>query len=170
MYFQVCNYSFIYINMKYIQQLDITDCGAACIAMIASHYGSKLSISEIRSTAGTDIIGTNINGMLLASKNYGLKALSVKGTKEAIVPTLTVPFIVHMHIYREDGKWIDHYVVVKKITKKKIEIWDPDPLYKKQKLSYDAFFNYWTGYAIFLEPDVGFTKMDKKITKIILRS
>lgn len=52
MYFQVCNYSFIYINMKYIQQLDITDCGAACIAMIASHYGSKLSISEIRSTAG----------------------------------------------------------------------------------------------------------------------
>ena len=49
--------------MKYIQQLDITDCGAACIAMIASHYGSKLSISEIRSTAGTNIIGTNINGI-----------------------------------------------------------------------------------------------------------
>ena len=63
MYFQVCNYSFIYLNMIYIQLLDITDCGAACIAMIASHYGSKLSISEIRSTAGTDIIGTNINGI-----------------------------------------------------------------------------------------------------------
>jgi len=27
--------------MKYYQQLDITDCGAACIAMIASHYAGK---------------------------------------------------------------------------------------------------------------------------------
>ena len=26
-------------NMKYIQQLDKTDCGAACLAMIASYFG-----------------------------------------------------------------------------------------------------------------------------------
>lgn len=148
--------------MKYIQQLDITDCGAACIAMIASHYGSKLSISEIRSIAGTDIIGTNINGMLLASKNYGLKAQALKGTREAIGPTLSVPFIVHMHIDRENGNWVDHYVIVKKITKKYIEIWDPDPLYKKQKISYEKFFSFWTGYAIFLEPNVDFKKSVKK--------
>ncbi|MCF0126087.1 MAG: hypothetical protein HUJ68_10120, partial [Clostridia bacterium] len=34
--------------MKYIQQLDITDCGAACLAMIASNFGKKISISETR--------------------------------------------------------------------------------------------------------------------------
>ena len=36
--------------MKYIQQLDMTDCGAACLAMIASHYGSRLSIADIRNS------------------------------------------------------------------------------------------------------------------------
>ena len=148
--------------MEYIQQLDISDCGAACIAMIASFYGKVLNITQIRDSAGTDIIGTNIRGMLLAAKKYGLKALAVKGTKEAITSNLATPFIVHMHILRKGDKWVDHYVVVKKIGKRKIEIWDPDPLYKKQKLSYEEFFKYWTGYAIFLEPDVDFKKSDKK--------
>ena len=147
--------------MEYIQQLDISDCGAACIAMIASFYGKVLNITQIRDSAGTDIIGTNIRGMLLAAKKYGLKALAVKGTKEAITSNLATPFIVHMHILRKGDKWVDHYVVVKKIGKRKIEIWDPDPLYKKQKLSYEEFFKYWTGYAIFLEPDVDFKKSDK---------
>ncbi len=41
--------------MKYIQQLDMSDCGAACLAMIASHYGITLSIADIRNAAGTDL-------------------------------------------------------------------------------------------------------------------
>ena len=61
--------------MEYIQQLDISDCGAACIAMIASFYGKVLNITQIRDSAGTDIIGTNIRGMLLAAKKYGLKGI-----------------------------------------------------------------------------------------------
>lgn len=148
--------------MKYFQQLDITDCGAACLAMIASHYGKRLSISEIRGYAGTDIIGTNINGLLIAAKKYGLKGTAVKGGKDAISSTLSVPFIAHMHIQRNDDIWIDHYVVIHKINRKKILIWDPDPLYKKQKLSYEQFFKWWTGYAIFFEPTVDFTKSNKK--------
>ena len=34
--------------MKYIQQLDKTDCGAACLAMIASYFGKQLSIAKIK--------------------------------------------------------------------------------------------------------------------------
>lgn len=60
--------------MKYFKQFDISDCGAACLAMIASHYGLRLSITEIRNTAGTDIGGTNLKGMLIAANAYGLKA------------------------------------------------------------------------------------------------
>lgn len=148
--------------MKYFQQLDMTDCGAACIAMIASHFGKNLNIAEVRSHAGTDIIGTNINGIIIASKKYGMNATPVKGTKESITQKLETPFIVHMHIVRDEDNWVDHFLVVKKITKKYIYIWDPDPLYKKQKMSYEKFFEWWTGYAVFLEPDVSFKKSDKK--------
>ena len=148
--------------MKYFQQLDLTDCGAACIAMMASHFGKNLNISEIRSYAGTDVVGTNLNGLIIASSKYGMKAVAVKGTKESITSELHTPFIVHMHIERDDETWVEHYVVVKKIKKKKIEIWDPDPLYKKQMLSYSKFFERWTGFAIFLEPDVSFKKTENK--------
>lgn len=148
--------------MKYYQQLDITDCGAACLAMIASHFGQNLNIAEVREKAGTDNIGTNLNGLLIAAKKYGFKVFAAKGTEGAISPNIHTPFIAHIHIMRDDNTWVDHYVVVKKITKKSIEIWDPDPLYKKKKISYEQFFKFWTGYAIFLEPDVGFKKSDKK--------
>ena len=148
--------------MKYIQQLDETDCGAACLAIIASFYGKKLSVAEIRNHAGTDIIGTNLNGILKASKKYGLKATAVKGTAQAITPNLPTPFIAHMHIQRDKDNWVDHYIVVKKISKNRIEIWDPDPLYKKQWLSYTKFFEWWTGYTVFFEPAADFKKSNRE--------
>ena len=101
--------------MNYYQQFDITDCGAACLAMIASHFGKKLNIAEIRKTAGTDIIGTNIKGLVDAAKKYGLNAYPVKGDKDSITNALAVPFICHFHIERDENDWKDHYVVVKKM-------------------------------------------------------
>ena len=40
--------------MHYRQQLDSSDCGAACLAMVASYFGQTLNIAEIRKKAGTD--------------------------------------------------------------------------------------------------------------------
>lgn len=57
--------------MKYFQQLDISDCGAACLAMIASKYRKYSSIAKIREIAGTDILGTNLNGMVQAGEKLG---------------------------------------------------------------------------------------------------
>ena len=148
--------------MKYIQQLDMSDCGAACLAMIASHYGSSLSIADIRNAAGTDVIGTNVKGLVEAAGRYGLKAAPVKGSAEALVPSLAVPFIAHLHIEKEEGIWADHYVVVKKITEKNITVWNPDSVEGKKKISRDEFLKNWTGYAIFLEPKADFKRKDKK--------
>lgn len=156
--------------MKYIQQLDNTDCGAACLAMIASHFGKQLSIAQIREKSGTDLIGTNVKGLVLAAENYGLKAFAVKGTKESINENLHTPFIAHLNIVNEndDKDWKHHYVIVKKITKNKITIWDPDPLERKKKISKEQFFKWWTGYAVFFQPTNIFRKTEKK-EKLILR-
>ena len=50
--------------MRYYQQFDETDCGAACLAMIASYFGCHLNVSEIRKHAGTDTDGTNLKGLI----------------------------------------------------------------------------------------------------------
>ena len=42
--------------MKYhcIEQHDITDCGAACLATICKQNGYRIGITKIREVAGTD--------------------------------------------------------------------------------------------------------------------
>lgn len=147
--------------MKYRQQYDSSDCGAACLAMIASHYGASLNIAEIRQFAGTDKEGTNLHGMIVAANHYGLKARAMKGEDKNINKDLPVPFIAHLKTEAnlENG---NHYVVVRKIFNKKILIFDPNRENRKKFYSYSHFFSFWTGYAIFLEPDVDFKKSDKK--------
>ena len=147
--------------MKYYQQFDESDCGAACLAMVASYYGKILNIAKIREIAGTDLDGTNLKGLLQAARTYNLRGKAVKGMEESINKNILTPFIVHLKILSNDSVYY-HYAVIKKISKSKINIWNPDPLSKKQQLSYDEFFKYWTGYAIFLEPDAGFKKSEKK--------
>jgi ABC-type bacteriocin/lantibiotic exporter with double-glycine peptidase domain len=43
--------------MKYHQQLGVNDCTPACLAMIASHYKSYVSIGEIRKYCKTGFNG-----------------------------------------------------------------------------------------------------------------
>lgn len=147
--------------MKYIQQYDSTDCGAACLAMIASYYGVSLRISEIRNLAGTDIEGTNFNGMLLAANQYGLKARAVKGDENSINKKLSTPFIAHFNLNNEFNAG-NHYVVIKKICRNKILIFDPDKNKGRYYCSFKDFYSLWTGYAIFFEPDINLKKNDKK--------
>ena len=146
--------------MRYIQQYDASDCGAACVAMIASHFGRSLNVAEIRSVAGTDVMGTNMRGLLKSASFYGLRGIAVHGNRETITPEMSVPFIANLKFDLE-GEMVDHYVVVKKVGKKKITVWNPDPHERKQKLSYDDFCSKWTGYALFFENQVKLAKSEK---------
>lgn len=150
--------------MHYFQQLDETDCGAACLAMISSYYGKSVNIATVRKKAGTDVRGTNLLGLIQAAEFLGLKAIALKGDKEAIEKKLPTPFIAHIHLEdkEDEEKFLDHYVIVKKIGRKKITIWDPNPLVKKQKIGKNEFYEQWTGYCIFAEPTESFKKTRKE--------
>ena len=57
-----------------IKQHDITDCGAACLASIAAHYGLSYPIARIRQYAFTDKKGTNVLGMIEAAGKLGIRS------------------------------------------------------------------------------------------------
>lgn len=137
--------------MKLIQQLDETDCGAACIAMIAIHYGLHRSITSIRQVSGTDTKGTNLAGMVQASKKLGFDAHALKGNADALTPDLPVPFIVHLARPSDRGTLM-HFAVVKKITKNKVFLLDPDSSFGRHSMPKEEFLKIWTGYVIFLTP------------------
>lgn len=149
--------------MKYHQQLDESDCGAACLVMIADAYKSKINISTVREVAGTDKNGTNLNGMIIAGEKLGFEVKVLKGKRENLTHELPCPFIAHYKI-KNDEEECSHYVVVKEVYKHKIIVYDPDPIRGKKAYSYDDFMKFWTGYCIFLYPSQNFSiqKDDRK--------
>lgn len=153
--------------MRYIQQLDETDCGASCLAMIASQYKLQKSITSIREIAGTDTKGTNLGGMVQAAQKMGFSAHALKGAKDALTDELPFPFIAHVTVKYNEYVLL-HYVVVNKIASDRIEIWDPDETKKKYTLTVEEFSKIWTGYVIFISPDRTFTP-DKGSGNLLLK-
>ncbi len=135
-----------------VKQHDITDCGAACLATISKQYGFKTSITKIRETAGTDKQGTNAYGLIKAAESLGFTAKGVKGNQEAFFSDFPLPCIAHVVV---DGTLL-HYVVIHKITKKKVLVADPG----KGIVEYtpEDFFKIWTGVLILMVPNVTFNK------------
>lgn len=155
-------------RMKYycIKQHDITDCGAACLATISKQNGYKIGITKIREVAGTDKQGTNAYGVIKAAEQLGFRAKGVKGDKEAFFTEFPLPCIAHVVV---DGGLL-HYVVIHKITRKKIII--ADPAVGIVKLTPEEFFGEvseagkppkycWTGVLILLIKKETFQKGDE---------
>lgn len=135
-----------------IKQYDITDCGAACLATICRQYGLKTPITKIREVAGTDTQGTNGYGVIKAAEQLGFSAKGVRGNKEAFFSEFPLPAIAHIVV---DGTLL-HYVVIHKITKKKVTIADPAKGIVKYKP--EEFFKLWTGVLILMVPNQSFKK------------
>jgi ATP-binding cassette subfamily B protein len=135
-----------------IKQHDITDCGAACLAIVSKQYGLKTPITRIREVAGTDKQGTNAYGMVKAAERLGFTAKGVKGDQEAFFSPFPLPCIAHVVV---DNSLL-HYVVIHKITKKKVIIADPGK--GLLKVTPEEFFKEWTGVLILMAPTQKFEK------------
>ena len=141
-----------------IKQHDITDCGAACLASIASHYDLKLPIARIRQYASTDKKGTNILGMIEAAAKIGFMAKGVKGGFDSLFK-IPVPAIAHVKV----KNILHHFVVIYNVTKKYIRVMDPADG-KLHDLSHREFKDQWTGVLILLAPDDEFKTGNEKVS------
>lgn len=141
-----------------IKQHDITDCGAACLASVAAHYGLEMPISKIRQYASTDKKGTNILGMIEAAKKLGLSAKGVKGKYESLfkLPTPTIAHVVVKDV-------LHHFVVIYKTTDKHIEVMDPMDG-KLHKILHEEFKEQWTGVLVLIMPSGTFEAGSKKVS------
>ena len=143
-----------------IKQHDITDCGAACLASVAAHFGLEMPISKIRQYASTDKKGTNILGLMEAAEKLGLSAKGVKGEFESLfkIPTPTIAHVVVKEV-------LHHFVVIYKVTDKHIEVMDPMDG-KIHKINHDEFKKQWTGVLVLIMPAEEFEPGSEKVSII----
>ncbi|GAB1856812.1 peptidase domain-containing ABC transporter [Flavobacteriaceae bacterium MHTCC 0001] len=144
-------------NIK-IKQHDITDCGATCLASIATHYKLQIPIARIRQYAGTDKKGTNVLGLIEAAEKLGFEAKGVRGELESLFK-IPKPAIAHI-IVKEH---LHHYVVIYEINKTHITIMDPGDG-KLHKKTHEAFKEEWTGVLVLLMPKENFVAGNEKVS------
>ena len=79
--------------MKYycINQHNITDCGAVCLAFICKQNGYSIGITKIREVAETDKKGTNAYGAIKEAEQLRFSAKDVKGNKVQSFHYLALP-------------------------------------------------------------------------------
>lgn len=141
-----------------LKQHDLTDCGAACIASVSAHYGLHLPIARIRQMASTDQKGTNILGLVEASKKLGFSAKAVKGDPDAVFE-VPVPAICHVVIRNQ----LQHYVVVYKADKNGVKVMDPGKgtMETMPKEEFEAMS---TGIFLLLAPERDFRPGNEKVS------
>jgi len=138
----------------FFRQLDTMDCGAACLKMISSYYGTEYSIQFIREKCGITRQGVSALGVCDAAEEIGLKSFVIDISFESLINEVTLPCMVH---WRQR-----HFIIVYKVSSE--YIWVADPAvgrlkYKKEKFLegwlYNKRFNKETdvqGFVILLEP------------------
>ncbi|WP_421943186.1 peptidase domain-containing ABC transporter [Pedobacter sp.] len=140
-----------------IKQHDVTDCGAACLASIAIHYGLDMPIARIRQYASTDKKGTNVLGLIEAATRLGFSAKGVKADYDNL---FSIPLPVIAHVIQNN---LPHYVVLYSIHSDYIEVMDP-AYGEMQKLTHNEFRQKWTGVLLMLLPGDDFTAGTERIS------
>jgi len=123
-------------KLTFFYQLESTDCAAACLAMIASFYGRKCELAQVKSLFDFTRIGVSIQDILDVSPKLGLESVALKLTLSELqeIPT---PAILY---WKQD-----HFIVLEKIRTRKKErhYFLADPAYGKIALDEETFVNEW---------------------------
>lgn len=106
------------VKRKYpiYRQYDSRDCGPACLRMIAKYYGKSYSMEFLKNRCIQRKTGTSLLGISDAAESVGFKTIGVKITFEQL-SAVPCPCVISWNQ--------NHFVVVYKITRKKVIVGDP---------------------------------------------
>lgn len=134
------------MRYKFVKQHSEEDCGAACIATIAKHYGHNFTLTHIREAVGTGQFGTTLLGLRRGAETLGFNTRPVKTSPELLnrMHEAPLPAIIH---------WKgNHWVVLYGKKGKKCLI--ADPAVGIRYLSKKDLAEGWTDWLmLLLEPD-----------------
>lgn len=76
-------------------QMEVLECGAACLAMVLAYYGKWLPLEKVRADCGVSRNGSNARNILKAARSYGMSAKGYRFEPDALRKEGTFPCIIH---------------------------------------------------------------------------
>lgn len=132
-------------RQELIIQSESTECGLACIAMVAAHHGYEVGLQSLRQRFPLSLKGASLSRLMNIAGQLGLQSRPVRLDIEEMLK-LKTPAILHWDL--------NHYVVLIKVGKFKITILDP--AFGKRILNYAEVSDHFTGVALELTPTTEF--------------
>lgn len=126
-------------------QSEAAECGHACLAMIATHYGHSLTVGETRAAFPPSLKGASLTQLMAIAKDLNLTPKAVKLDLPGL-PKLPLPAIVHWDFC--------HFVVVVKVASDFVTV--HDPAIGERTMPMAEFSTHFTGVALQLEPSDDF--------------
>ncbi|MDR1014691.1 MAG: peptidase domain-containing ABC transporter [Coriobacteriales bacterium] len=151
------------MRYTFVKQHDITDCAAACLAMVCLHYKKETTITRLRDMMGTDIKGTNLIGLAKCADELGFVSQAVKVDRQGFLSEYTRPCIANVHT--REG--LSHFVVVFKVGREHVVVGDPAK--DLERVTVNDFYRTFTGNLLLLKPDNRFQKGRVKGEKVFGR-
>ena len=146
-----------------LRQLEMTDCGPACIQMICLHYGKRYSLDFIKRDISISRIGVTMADVKDACERLGLETVVAQGTVSQLAKA-PLPAILHWR-----G---NHFVVLYHVghRQKGNIYYIADPSYGKIRFGERDFVRHWygedgRGFAVFTSPSQAFRQCNEVKSK-----
>ena len=131
-------------NVPQIMQMEATECGAACLAMVLAYYGRWIPLEEARAECGVSRDGSKAVNVLRAARRYGLEADGYTFDIEGLRTNATFPCIIF---------WaFSHFVVLTGFSRNGKWAYLNDPARGQVRVPIDEFDAAFTGIALLMKP------------------
>lgn len=137
-------------KLPLLLQTEATECGLACLAMVAGFYGRHVDLPALRRQFGISLKGVGLDRVIEIARRLDLGARALKLELKQL-SELRVPCILHWNF--------NHFVVLHSVRGKRVII--HDPARGVRTLSFDEVSRAFTGVALELWPTSGFQRLDR---------
>jgi len=128
-----------------ILQGEISECGLACLAMIAAAWGLKADLAALRARLASTPRGLSLRMLVNLAAAIGLAARPVRIGLQKL-GELKLPALLHWNM--------DHFVVLERVRRG--VAWIVDPAQGRRRVSLESISPNFTGIAVEFTPTHGF--------------
>jgi ATP-binding cassette subfamily B protein RaxB len=130
-----------------IRQSEAAECGLACLAMIAGYHGRLMDLATLRRRHPVSVRGASLQSVMSMAAELEMASRPLRLEIEHL-SKLKTPAILHWNM--------DHYVVLRRVTRRGLDIHDPAIGTKRYSLKEAG--RHFTGVALELTPTQAFSK------------
>src|SRR5262245_11585074 len=135
-----------------VLQTEATECGLACLAMVAGYHGHRIDLNTLRRRHPVSLNGVTLKALMLVAGHLNFTCRPLRIELEHLAE-LRLPAILHWDM--------NHFVVLKSVSRRAIVV--HDPAFGERRYPLAEVGKHLTGVALELAPTDGLARKDEAV-------